>query len=196
MKAPSEWLEKWIGHITLGNALELGAGDGETTVWLAQSGFKVVAVERDPEACRLLREACMGLDVEIHPMDVRDHVLSEGKYNLIYASALLHFIKPTDLWPLADRIVAALASGGFLIAEAFTIDDPGYEALWNSGVAQIEPNTFVIPSSEEVIHYFAPGELRRTFSVLEVFDYEETRRIDAEDPVGYRSGAALVARKK
>jgi tellurite methyltransferase len=193
---PSELLESWLERVPLGRALDLGAGDGEATFWLAESGFKVDAVERDLEAYKRLSEACIGLDVDIHPNDVLDFVFPQGKYNLILASAVLHFIRPTDLWSLADRIVAALTNGGFLIAEALTTDDPGYDVLRDSGVEQIEPNTFMMPSSEDVIHYFAPDELRRTFSTLEVLLYEERRRRDVEDPIGFRAGASLVACKK
>ncbi len=196
LKPPSELLESWLERIPLGHALDLGAGDGMATLWLAESGFKVDAVEKDPEACRRLREASIGLNVDIYPKDVLEFVFPQEMYSLILASAVLHFIKPTDLWALADRIVAALVSGGFLIAEVLTTDDPGYDVLHVSGAEQIEPNTFELSSSEGVIHYFAPTELRRTFSTLEILLYEETRRRDIQDPVGYRAGASLVARKR
>jgi SAM-dependent methyltransferase len=195
-KSPSELLEGWIERIPLGHALDLGAGTGEASLWLAERGFKVDAVERDPETFRVLREACMGMEIVTHPVDVREVMLPQEKYSLILASAILHFIKPTDLWALADWIVIALAPGGFLIAEALTTDDPGYGALRDSGAMQIEPNTFATSSSEDVIHYFAPGELQRTFSTLDVLLYEEMRRRDLADPVGYRAGASLVALKK
>jgi SAM-dependent methyltransferase len=195
-KSPSELLEGWIERIPLGHALDLGAGTGEASLWLAERGFKVDAVEWDPETYRILREACVGLEIVTHHVDVRELMLPPGKYSLILASAILHFIKPTDLWTLADWIVTALAPGGFLIVEALTMDDPGYGALRDSGAMQIEPNTFAMSSSGDVIHYFAPGELQRTFSTLDVLLYEETRRRDLADPVGYRAGASLVALKQ
>jgi SAM-dependent methyltransferase len=196
LKPPSELLETWIERIPLGYALDLGAGEGEATVWLAERGFKVEAVDRDPEACDHLRQITRRLEVEIHPKDVCEFEFPYGKYHFVLASAVLHFLRPTNLWPLADRVVAALAPGGYLIAEVLTTDDPGYDALKNSGSRQVEPNTFFMSSDEGVLHYFVPDELRRVFSALEVAHYEESRRIDSEDPIGFRSGASLVARKK
>jgi tellurite methyltransferase len=189
-------LEGWIHHVPLGHALDIGAGKGEVALWLSRRGFKVDAVEQDPETGELLRESCKGSEVILHHIDIRDYVFPEETYSLIHASAVLHFIPPTDLWPLADRIIASLVSGGFLFAEVFTTDDPGYEILKGSGVKQVEPNTFVLPSSDDVIHYFMPGELPRTFSGLEILEYQETRRVDLEDPKEYRSGASMVAQKK
>jgi SAM-dependent methyltransferase len=195
-QTPSELLESWIEQIPLGHALDLGAGDGRATLWLAECGFKVDVVERDPEACERLGEACKGLSVDIQPVDILEFVFPQGKYSLILASAILHFIKPTDLWTIADPIAASLTSGGFLIAEVLTTDDPGYESLCDSGQAQIEPNTFQLSSPDDVIHYFEPHELCRTFFSLEALFYEESRRRDYSDPVGYRAGASLVACKK
>jgi len=195
VKHPGELLENWLQWIPMGYALDLGAGAGDATLWLAERGFKVDAVESDEQASRDLIQACEGKEVDVYTCDVVEFVFPHEKYGLINASAILHFIKPTDLWSLADRLVAALVPSGFLIAEALTTDDPGYEALRLSGQVQIEPNTFRLPSVEGVIHYFEPGELSRTFSSLDVTLYEETRRRDEEDLIGFRAGASLVARK-
>jgi trans-aconitate methyltransferase len=195
-KAPNELLESWVEQIPRGYALDLGAGDGRATIWLAECGFKVEAVERNTEACKRLRKACMGLSVDIQPVDLLEFAFPYRKYRLIHASAILHFIKPTDLWTVADRIIDSLTPGGFLIAEVLTTDDPGYEAIRDSGQAQIEPNTFQLSSPDEVIHYFESQELRRTFSSLEPLFYEETRRRDYSDPIGFRAGASLVAYKE
>jgi tellurite methyltransferase len=196
LKAPSELLEGWIDDIPVGYALDMGAGTGEASAWLAQKGFKVDAVERDPEVPRLLNENLSEYGVVLHPVDIRDYAFPENKYSLIYASAILHFLRPTDLWPLADRMIASLAPGGYLLAEVFTTDDPGYETMREAGAQQVEPNTYALASSEDVIHYFAPKELSWTFSSLDILAYEETRRIDPGNLGEYRSGASIVARKE
>lgn len=196
MRAPSELIETWIDDIPVGCALDMGAGNGEAAIWLAQKGFKVDAVERDPEALRLSYETLMEYGIALYPVDIRDYKFPENKYCLIYASAILHFLRPTDLWLLADRMIASMAPGGYLLAEVFTTDDPGYGTMREAGATQVEPNTYTLASSEDVIHYFTPKELSRTFSSLDVLAYEETRRIDPETPGEYRSGATLVGRKK
>ena len=194
--APSDLLRQWINHIPRGHALDIGAGEGDVSAWLAREGFKVDAIEQAPDVCLRLKDACKGLDISIHPRDVREYDFHEGVYSLVYAGAILHFVKPTDLWYLADRIVSSLVYGGFFIAEVFTTDDPGYEVLRSSGAEEIEPNTFITSAFDEPIHYFMPGELTRTFSSLIIQAYEEARYLDPEDSVGFRSGASIVAKRE
>jgi len=193
--APSDLLRQWIDVIPKGRALDIGAGEGDISIWLTQKGFQVDAIESNPDACSQLGGRSKGLDVAIHSMDMRDYRFPKGEYSLVYAGAILHFLKPTDLWVLADRIVSTLVQGGFLVAQVFTTDDPGYEELRNTEAEEIEPNTFISPVLKEPIHYFMPGELTRTFSVLNIQAYEESRIVDPADPVGFRSGASIVARK-
>jgi len=192
---PSDFLEQWIDDIPKGRALDIGAGNGDVSIWLTQKGFQVDAIENNPDACSQLEGRSKGLDVTLHSMDVRDYAFPEGEYSLVYAGAILHFLKPTDLWVVVDRIVASLVPGGFFAAQVFTTDDPGYEELRNTEAEEIEPNTFISPVLEESIHYFMPGELARTFSALNIQAYEESRIVDLADPVGFRSGASIVARK-
>jgi len=192
---PHEALGRWLRCIPRGSALDLGTGEGENACWLAQQGFTVDAVEVDPRFTLQLAERRGALPVRVCPSDITIFQIVESSYSLIVASAILHFLRPTELWPLADRLRQGLKTGGFLIAEVFTTDDPGYAVLRENGTEEIEPNTFRLEGRSGVIHYFAREELRRVFEGLEILEYEEFRRL-AEDPeVAYTSGALLVARK-
>jgi tellurite methyltransferase len=195
-ESPSDILQRWIVHAPMGRVLDVGAGNGEVTCWLAKRGYSVDAVEKDEQAFKRLCKVVMGLEVNPFHADVVDLDFSHQTYALIFAPAVIHFLKPTDLWPLVDKFVSSLASDGLLIAQVLTTDDPGYEALVEAGAEEIEPNTFVLPPSDHILHYFSPGELKRIFSMLTILEYEEARLIDDEDPIGYRSGASIVARKE
>lgn len=191
----SELLEEWAEEAPPGLALDLGAGEGATARWLAERGFEVEAIEVDPVACARLAARCQGLAVRVRCEDLRAAPLAQGAYSLIVAEAVLHFLRPTDLWPLADRLMAALRPGGLLVAEVLTTDDPGHEELRRLGAPEIEPNTFQVPEPVGLIHYFAPEELWRLFAPLEVLAYEESRRTDPQADPPYRAAASLVARK-
>lgn len=192
----SENMETVLEILPEGPVLDLGAGDGELAIWLARRGFTVDAVENDAGVYARLAEASAGTTVHPHLADLMDFPLAEESYALIIAQAALHFLRPTQLWVLADRLIQALVPGGVLFAEVFTTDDPGYEALRESGAREIEPNTFVAHDSIGIIHYFAPNELRRTFSALEILEYDASRRLDPDSEAGFLAGATLVGRRK
>jgi SAM-dependent methyltransferase len=195
MDAPSEALEKWIDRAPGGRALDLGAGDGETSAWLAERGYRVDAVEHDPDRFEKLRKQTRGLQVHLHPLHIMQFRPAEEAYALIVASAVLHFFAPTELRLLAERLGRSLIDGGILIAEAFTTDDPGYALLRQENVREVEPNTFEASPLVGVIHYFEPGELKALFGDLEPLEYAEERRSDPTSPAGYRAGALLVAQR-
>jgi SAM-dependent methyltransferase len=190
-----ELLEAWVDHVPRGRALDLGAGEGVTARWLTSRGFTVDAIERDPPTFDRLKSACVGNSIRPHLADLRMFPLPLERYTLIVAQAVLHFLRPTDLWPLSDRLCHALVPEGFLLAEVFTTDDPSYGTLRACEAIEIEPNTFHLNDSLDVIHYFESQELRRVFAALDVMVYEENRRMDPGAQDSYHAGAALVARK-
>lgn len=81
------------------------------------------------------------------------------------------------------------------MVEVFTTDDPALERYRSSGVDPLAEHTYPLSGRSELIHFFAPGELRRLFAGLEVLEYEESRRAHPNDEAGYRAGASLVGRK-
>jgi SAM-dependent methyltransferase len=188
-----EALGRWVTAAPRGRALDLGAGEGEIAIWLAANGYLVDAVESSGEKAKHLRTARRGLPVVVHELDLRTFPLAEGTYSLIVASAVLHFLRPSELWPLADRLVSALTEGGMLVAEVLTADDPEAAGLRGARTAEVEPNTYALGPAQ-VIHYFEAGELRRVFRALEILEYEEARRI-VPGSEGYRSGALLIGRR-
>ncbi len=193
--SPLDALTRWWTVAPRGRALDLGAGHGETAVWLARQGFLVDAVEQDPEAVGSLRRARAGRTIVVHPVDLRSFPLEPESYALVLASSVLHFLRPSELWPLADRLSACLVPGGLIVAEVLTVDDPEASALRSTSAPEIEPNTFAVDPPPGVIHFFQSGELRRVFAGLEVLDYAEDRRSSPLADAGYRSGATLVARR-
>ncbi len=195
MEAPNDLLERWITSAPLGRALDLGAGDGAAAAWLADRGYAVDAVDRSPEAAAALQRQAVGRTIHVHRDDLRSLSLQAHSYAVIHAAAVLHFLRPTELWTLVEPLIGSLAPEGLLLAEVFTTDDPGFEALRSAGAEEVEPNTFLAPDPIGLIHYFEPGELRRVFAGLKILEYEEYRLLDPSPEAGYRAGASLVGRR-
>lgn len=194
LESPDELLDKWAREAPPNRALDLGAGSGEATLWLARRGFAVEAIETDTSASPALTMTLQESNIRAVPADIRRYPLARDAYSLISALAFLHFFHPDELRLLARRLTRALAPGGILLASVFTTDDPGLEARRASGETEVAPATFPLAGRRGYLHYFAPGELRLLFSGLQVLEYVEARRLG---PTGdLRAGASLVARKQ
>lgn len=187
-------LEEWADRAPLNSAVDLGAGKGEDSRWLAQRGFHVQAVEKDPHMAKKLRGVARFGRIRVQTTEIANFRPEPGSLGLAVAAASLHFLRPSELWPLADALVLGLIPGGLLICEVLTTDDPSF-SIHKSEAELIEPNTFWSLDHEGVVHYFEPGELRRVFSELEPVHYREDRRFSKSATAGYRSGATLVARR-
>lgn len=189
-----EVLEAWIDHLPPGRALDLGAGDVAFSLWLAQRGFEVDAIEIDEARFRALKSRARGTSIRPILADMRSFDFGEECYALILASASLHFLAPCELAALAPRLTAALAPGGIFITEVFSTDDPARQALYEAGMETGEPQTF-LGLNGGVLHFFTEKELMQLFPDLVALFSEASRRRDPEEPAGYRAGLTFVARR-
>ena len=172
----------WHDHFVPGPALDIGAGDGEISLWLATRGIKVDALEPDHQRARTLRTRFASHAIQLHSHDVLEFGIPSEHYAVIIASAVLHFIEAEHLPGLAKRLIEGLIPGGMLFAAVFTCDDPSAQESQDGGVAHVR-------------HYFERGELHQLFHPLDALHYEESRRAAPDSLYGYRSGATLVARR-
>lgn len=87
-------------------ALEVGHGDGAMSLLLVALGYAIEAV--DPKSKPLQ-------DVTTHRTTLQKFPLKEGKYDLVVAFNVLHYLKE-DLEDMAPRLVAALKPGGVFVS--------------------------------------------------------------------------------
>jgi SAM-dependent methyltransferase len=95
------------------HCLELGAGRGSITRWLADRvgpAGSVVAADIDP---RFLTE--VPENVEVRKLDIREQDLETERYDLVHCRALLMHLP--DPAAVLARMVGALRPGGLLLAE-------------------------------------------------------------------------------
>jgi SAM-dependent methyltransferase len=170
--AASPWLLRWAHLIRPhGRVLDLAAGGGRHSRWLAARGFAVTAVDRDAEAMAALGDVAETIvaDLEGAPWPLGDRRFD--------AIVVTHY-----LWrPLFPAIVAALDAGGVLLYETF--------AAGNETVGRPARPDFLL----------GRGELLRVAANLHVVAYEDgfladpdrfVQRVAAVRP----SGEAIPAR--
>ena len=120
LREPSSWL---VDNADLlprgGRVLDVACGRGRHALLLASAGYRVRAVDRNPEAIDLLRATAerLGLGVDCGVVDLETSPppdLGTACYDAVVVFNYLH----RALWP---SLLGALAVGGRLFYETFTI---------------------------------------------------------------------------
>jgi SAM-dependent methyltransferase len=118
MSDPSAWL---TSHRRLlpagGDALDLACGSGRNAMWLAEQGFRTLAVDRNESALETLSQEAsqrqLSLRTQTVDLENGQPFLQPDTFDLIVVVHYLHR-------PLFPSIVTALRAGGVLVYETFT----------------------------------------------------------------------------
>ena len=160
-------VENFASYATVGKALDIAAGAGRNTHFLAEKGFVVDAVDYSDVALSQIKDIATINKIEA---DLDTYLFNVNSYDLIINCNYLdrrHF-------PL---IKEALKEGGLLIFETFIIaTDEGYHQ----------------PSNLDFV--LRTNELLHTFLGLQVVYYEEREEVNLQGEKV--KVASLVARKK
>ena len=163
-------------------ALSVADGEGRNSVWLAQQGLEVGAVEISPRAVEKARKlaADRGVAVRFEVADVRTWDWPTARYDVVVA-IFIQFASPTERAQLFANFCGALVPGGFLILEGY-------------GVRQIEYGTGGPP---DVDHLYTREMLDQAFRDFEILLLEEREDWIEEGTkhVGRSALVDLVARK-
>lgn len=145
---PSAWVVRFIDRIPAGgHVLDLACGGGRHTRYLVGHGFRVEAVDRDPQAIAMLART-PGVNARVADIEGGPWPYPGLRFDGIVVA--------NYLWrPLLPVLRASLAAGGVLIYETFA---EGNER-------------FGRPSNPKFL--LQPGELLRATVGLRVVAYED-----------------------
>jgi SAM-dependent methyltransferase len=124
MTAPSAWLVDHLNLVPAGAAvLDVACGHGRHALFLARAGFRVHAIDRNAASIAALRETaererldltCELVDLETDPPPS----LGRSAFGAVVVFRYLHR-------PLFPSLIEAVAPGGCLIYETFTVSQAG-----------------------------------------------------------------------
>jgi len=148
LQLPDELLTGNRALLTGGLALDIATGSGRNAMFLAECGYRVIAVDRAPSAASSVRRQALdsGLHLETAAADMLDVNLGSERFDLI---ANFYFLE-RDLTP---RIKLGLKTGGLIFFETFTShgisrDDPRYRKFL------IDPNELLTMFKDFFIMFY------------------------------------------
>jgi SAM-dependent methyltransferase len=151
-----------------GDALDIAAGNGRNSCFLAENGFNVDAVDISTKGLDLIKQQNPSINT-IHA-DLDNYRISENSYDLILN---INFLD-RRLFP---QIISGLKKTGLLIFQTFM--DPRLTD------AYLDP--------DKIDRYLSPNELLHAFIFLHVLFYEEKK---VEFTNGEILKAAILVAKK
>jgi SAM-dependent methyltransferase len=165
--APNPLLAEICSKMPPRMALDLACGAGRNSIWLAERGWNVTAVDGAPSAIEILRShaAARGVAVDARVADLETSGFEIG--NCQWDLIAMCFYLQTSLFEPAKR---GLRPGGLVLAIVH-IAEPGEEVTG---------------------HRLRPGELKRYFGDCEILHYYEGKSNDAAHK---RPVAEIVAKR-
>ncbi len=123
---PDSALVDLAGHLTPGRAVDLGAGEGRNSLWLASRGWQVVAVDSSEVALGRTSQAASdaGLQIETVQADMTEFLARGDRFDLVVI-ANIH-PQPHDRAMLLAAASAAVAPGGHLFLIGHHIECYGH----------------------------------------------------------------------
>ena len=170
-------------------AVDIGAGEGRNSLYLASQGYSVIAIEpSDVGVSKIVkRSSDLELSIDIKNTDFLSCSPFLEDVGLVIALTSLEHMEPEYMQEAIKEIKRIMKPGGYIYALVFTEEDPGF--------------TKDIQSASEcamfVKHYFRKDELRTLFSDFSVLEYSEYVKEDnTHGPIHYHGKAKLFAQKK
>ena len=187
--APSDGLVAMLKEhdVNVGKALDIGAGEGRNSIYLASLGFDVTSIEPTKDGANKIIEKSNKLDLNINVLncDYLSENLNE-KYDFIIAGTSLDHMEKQYLDNAVNKLKDSLNIGGLMYIVVFTKNDPGY-------LKQLDKAS---ECSNFINHYFEENELKEYFKDFDILYYNEYIKPDNTHGKPHVHGKAkLIARK-
>jgi len=196
---PNQILEKYIAKLPKGKALDIGAGGGRNSIFLAENGFEVEAIDKNEAGLKKIEGLAKeyGLKIKTRKCDISKFKFGKNKYVLVIATHSLEFLRKNNIDLILNKIKTSLKPEGFIYISVVSIEDPMYQLLIEKGFKQIEKNTFYLPKYNIYRHFFTKNELKDNFKDFEIVLLKQKQILDkGHGEPHYHNIIELLAKKE
>jgi cyclopropane fatty-acyl-phospholipid synthase-like methyltransferase len=172
--APTDILKDYVHLINHGKpVLDIGAGQGRNTFFLARKGITVDAVDPSRVAVETIKEIAENEELPVNTQigGFEDFDIREGCYGAVLLFGIIQILSRDEIDLLIAKTTRWLMDGGLVFITAFTVDDPSYERN-ASHYQPVAKNSFKSDDGQ-VFTYLEPDELLDIFKSYAVIFHEE-----------------------
>ncbi len=154
-KKPDFIVEDTLKYLSSGIILDLGAGDGRNSIYLASHGFQTHAIDFSSVAIEKIKEATQIKKIPLH-MEIEDIRTWQfiQSYDAIIATFVLHHLSHSEVLTLIQKMMTHTKIGGLNIIAAFTEEGDFYKKYPQTQNFYIHGNELKALYAEwEILHY-------------------------------------------
>jgi SAM-dependent methyltransferase len=152
---PTALLERYIGSLPRGSALDVACGGGRNALFLAESGFDVDAVDISTAGLERLRADAAAGGYTIRDLEadlergIPESLPLKDCYDLI---VMVRYVNQ----PLIGALIERLAEGGLLVSEQHLRTDLDVVGPRNDAF-RLDPNALLDSARELRVHFYREG---------------------------------------
>ena len=153
---PSPLLKEIIKYVPKGRALDIGAGEGRNSLFLAKNGFKVTAIDLISEGLKKLKKAAKkrGLKIYTKTINVKKFKFVPSKYSLIILISAIDFLKKSEIEKIIPKIKKSLIPGGAIYFSVFSVKDPQFKKIKKLNLKEVEKKHFLFAQRKFLQTFF------------------------------------------
>lgn len=180
------------------NLLDIGCGEGADSVFYANKGFQVTAIDNNKIYLKRFRafQKDNGLtNISIRCTDVLSHHYPSNRYDAVNCLLVGCCMKRSDFEKLLVAVKQTVKLGGIIIMSLRNYLDPEFEVYYSTE-KMIEPNSF--RKKEDcckIRYYIEKNRLREVFENFEILYYYEGLAPDKYKEVPKHGDSYIICRK-
>ena len=172
---PDDVLKKYYHLIKKGgNILDIGAGQGRNTLFLANSDYNVTAIDPSEKACEILQKIAEAESPSINVFKTDFAEFSpekDCKFSAILIFGVVQELEIEKINLLAAKVSDWLERGGLMFITAFTVDDPSFDNY--AAVSESDERIVFIGDAGNVRSFFRMGGMSKLFDLYKSLHYKE-----------------------
>jgi len=176
---PNELVKDILKYKNQGKVLDLGCGEGQDIIFLAEKGFETIGIDLSNQAIDNLIKLANKRNVEVDArvMNITEYNFSE-KFDVILSEASLHFLKEEEREDYIHKIKNSTNKNGINVLGVFDegTSDELYEGMTHWGISLFRHN--------ELFEYYSDWEILSKKSFEAAMDN------------GYKRGISQVIARK
>lgn len=172
-KAPNDFAKrcfKLIKNNNLKTILDLGCGSGTDSIYFAEKGLKVTAVDFSESAIKYLKKEIENKNIEnisVLNKDIRNLDFKDSSFDIIYAHLSLHYFDDKTTTKIFDELYRILGKNGTIFIKCKSTED----AKYGQG-EKIEENMYMLDS--HIRHFFSKEYMKEKLGKFKILKIGKT----------------------